>query len=168
MSETRKLSVRLDSKRQALLDQRCAENGCARSELVRQALDQFLRSRNHQAGNCGQTEERILPANTRVVCVEGELARRVEGVVPPGTVPRTDAARERLQERSHVTKPIPAALAEHLPRFRGVGAAIWQERRRLFLNVAAAAAVAQENAENPKDADLFEELLRVGREYGQL
>jgi hypothetical protein len=34
--------------------------------------------------------------------------------------------------------------------------------------VVAAAAVAQGNGENPKDADLYHELLRVGREYGLL
>lgn len=61
---------------------------------------------------------------------------------------------------------LPATLVELLPRYRHFGMEICKERRRLFQNLVAAAEVTREPSDNPRDAELYLELLRVGRKFG--
>jgi hypothetical protein len=63
---------------------------------------------------------------------------------------------------------LPEKVSVLLPGYRAFGSQIWQERRRLFQRLLAAAEIAQENRENPRDAELRYELLRIGYAYGQL
>jgi len=50
--------------------------------------------------------------------------------------------------------------------YRGFGGRVWEERRRLFLRLFAAAGAAMEHHENPQDLQLLNELVRVGRTHG--
>jgi len=51
-------------------------------------------------------------------------------------------------------------------QYRAFGEQIWKERRVLFQRTVAAAKIAQANNENPKDAALYAELLKLGQQFG--
>jgi len=68
--------------------------------------------------------------------------------------------------RAEATPAYSEKVGELLPQFRALGMALRPERRRLFHRLFAAAEVARENAENPRDAELYAELLRLRQTYG--
>jgi Arc/MetJ-type ribon-helix-helix transcriptional regulator len=167
---SKRISVRLGEKQVAQLKLRCKTAGCDVSQLVRRALDAFLSPRDDRAGTQALGEARSHHGATDAERAAAELTRNEESIAPTGALPRADVVQVGMRKASQASEiqPFSAVIAELLPRFRCFGGAIWPERRRLFHAVAAASAVAQENRENPRDADLYNELLRVGREYGLL
>jgi hypothetical protein len=170
MNGSKRISVRLGAAQVAQLKLRCQAAGCDVSQLVRQALDGFLSPRDDRAGIHALEEGRNHHGAADVEHAAAESARKDESIAPTGAVPGRGVVQVWTREVSQASKtqPFPAVVAELLPRFRCFGGAIWPERRRLFQAVAAASAVAQENAENPRDATLYRELLRLGWEYGLL
>ena len=60
----------------------------------------------------------------------------------------------------------PPSVAELESQYRAFGEQIWKERRVLFQRTVAAAKIAQANNENPKDAALYDELLKLGQQFG--
>ena len=59
----------------------------------------------------------------------------------------------------------PPTPRELMACYRGFGGRVWEERRRLFVRLFAAAGAAMEHHENPQDLQLLNELVRVGQTY---
>ena len=57
-------------------------------------------------------------------------------------------------------------VAEIMSQYRAFGAGMWRERDRLLQRLICAAEVCQSNGENPRDAELYGELLALGAKYG--
>jgi hypothetical protein len=60
---------------------------------------------------------------------------------------------------------LPGQVVSLMPGFRHFGMQIKSERRRLFVSLAAAAAVASENSDDACDGDLCAALLELGVTY---
>jgi hypothetical protein len=161
-----RFSVRLDSERAARLKNFSSEVGCAPSELVRRLLDQYVASRSpkptiqRREMNVVSAGVRPLPTATRetpkaasAACPSLRLTAivRAAPIAPAASTGRTS---------SQVPK-----IDELVAQYRAFGGEIWPERRRLFQRLFAAARVAQENNENPKDFELYTELLRLGQRF---
>jgi hypothetical protein len=170
MNGSERISVRLRPAQVAQLRLRCQTAGCDVSQFVRQALGASLSPRDDGTGNQALEEVRNHRGAIDAERAAAESIRKGESIAPTGAVPGTGVVQVWTREVSQASKiqPFPAVVAGLLPRFRCFGGAIWPERRRLFQAVAAASAVAQENGENPRDAALYRELLRLGWEYGLL
>jgi hypothetical protein len=59
-------------------------------------------------------------------------------------------------------------IAELVTQARAYGSQLRRIQREQFQRAFAASAVAAESAENPQDAQVYDELLRLGRRYGWL
>ena len=163
MSGTR-ITVRLDHERKALLESLCQQIGCDASQIVRQALDRFATSPTPPTPN---------PRSTLSTCSGSQDAASDHSDPATATTcqPRsTEPVRldGMLASRAAVGPPFSERVRELLPYFRACGMAIWPERRNLFQRLVAAAEVACESGEDPRDSRLLMELLRLGNEYKQL
>ena len=152
MPQKWRFSVRLDPVRAALLQKLSTETGCGPSEVVRVALDRFEASRAP-----GQSSGSSTPGKgSGDVAAASVAVARLTGPMLSASAPAV-----RLVPLSN-----PPKLAELLAFYRSCGGKVWEERRQLFHRLFSAAGAAQEHRENPRDVDLYNELLRLGRTYG--
>jgi hypothetical protein len=130
-----RISVRLDPGRAALVQKLGRETNSSVTDIIKRGLD--------------------------------ELAALDSTSTPPA------ALRERGVVVASCTNPHsqpvalsnPPKLNELMPYYRASGGCIWEERRRLFHRLFAAASAAMEHDENPRDLELFNLLLGIGRKY---
>ena len=166
MQGTRRITVRLDGRRAALLNRVSNESGCDASEVVRRALDQLASPDSHRNGDS--------PTNGSAQ-VSGTLGQVNNSATTRAIVPvcqrseaslTTGKASSTIRSSQNVPLSFPPKIEELVALYRSFGGEVWKERRRLFQRLFASAEVAQENCENPRDAELYGELARIGKAYG--
>lgn len=144
------MSVRLDAERAALLKKLSVDVGCPPSDVIRRSLEAFAAERSQEAA---VQKHASLATPSTPTCPQPRQTDAVASPRPPA-VPA-------------VPLSFPPTHDELVALYRACGALVWPERRRLFQRVLAAAEVAQEYRENPRDGELYGELLRLGRDFGQ-
>jgi hypothetical protein len=158
--------VRLDAKRAALLKRLSQQLGCDTSQVVRLALAR-LEASPFQETSDSRSEMCSAPA-------PGLTGQSEKGPLSLLPVPGVGSAGEEVAKP--IQPPIERAsvpeyttkVAQLLPAYRAFGMRIWEERRGLFHRLCASAEVACEANESSRDAELRNELLRVGHQYGML
>jgi hypothetical protein len=161
-----KPSVRLDDKRALLLRGLSAEIGCPPSEVLRRSLDCYAASRLARPRVSGAQQV------ARAGASQPSKASRESPKAVPSAVPelcRTVPVKDAPCVPSTSIRSTPSVQARHaelVAQYRHFGCKIWRERNRLFQRLLAAAEVAKANNENPRDAELYTELSRVGQQFG--
>ncbi len=160
-----RITVRLDAQRAEVHRNVCQKTGLDASHAVRKALDGWAAPPPTQRTVSPHSQAPVPP----------ETAEHVAAIRPPNS---SAAATSLPQVTAPATLPAPKPLITHsmsatlfsksaelLSQYRAFGAQIWPERRRLFQRLLAAASVAQECRENPKDAELYGDLLQLAGKY---
>ena len=162
-----RFSVRLDSGRAARLEKVSAEVGCSPSEVFRRSLDCYLTARSPNPV-IQRPEMKVAPAGVRQLPTTTGESPKVASAASPEPRPTAvvKAAPSARSAPGIETSSCPPSVAEMESQYRAFGAQIWKERRVLFQRTVLAAKIAQSNNENPKDAALYAELLRLGRQFG--
>jgi hypothetical protein len=167
MGQQWRFSVRLDSGRAARLEKVSAEVGCSPSEVLRRSLDCYLASRSPKPA-IQRPEMKMAPAGVRPLPITtGESPKEASAASPgPRPTATVKAATSWPSTPTNPTLSLRSKIDEFVRQYRAFGSEIWPERRRLFQRLFAAAYVAQENSENPKDSELYAELLKLGQRFG--
>ena len=161
MSGTKRVTVRLDHRQTTRLCRLCDETGLDRSELVRLALDQFkVASVQREIG------PRSMADNPAVGVAVAQDAPTQNG--PSATATPMGSPEETAIGSGAFALLWQAKLLDLLGTYRAFGMQIWKERRSLYQRLFAAAIVAGESNENPRDIALCETLRRIGKEYNLL
>lgn len=167
MGQQWRFSVRLDSARAARLKGVSAEVGCAPSEFVRRLLDQYVTSRFPKPA-IQRPEIKVATAGLRQLPITtGETPKEASAASPDPRLTATVKSAPSARSAPGVEAlSCPPSIAELESQYRAFGAAIWKQRNVLFQRTVVAAKIAQSNNENPKDAELYAELLRLGKQFG--
>jgi hypothetical protein len=155
-----RVTVRLDPERAALLQKLSESSGCDPSSILRQALDQVeVSSRLGITSSSVPLPPPVMASDTtpRVATVPLGANRSATRMATPQQAPERSSA---------VTVPRPSNILELLSQYRAYGSKLRSERRRLFKRLFCVAVIAQENSENPRDRQLHNELLHLGRDFG--
>jgi hypothetical protein len=166
MKQGCKFSVRLDAKHDALLETLSADIGCTLSEVLRQSLDCYAASRSPRPP--APSRQQVVSAGASQLPIVSR-ERPIAAPPAPPELCRTVLVKDAPSVPSAPTRPTPtvqARNAELLAQYRHFGCEIWQERNRLFQRLLAAAEVAKANNENPRDAEICAEILRLGQRFG--
>jgi hypothetical protein len=152
-----RVTVRLDAHRADLLRRLSESSGCDPSRVLREALDRFA----------GPPGPGIIPSKARlpVGAIASDTALN-NVTVAPAPQPTAAASQQDPFPQNPIPRSRPGHMAELLQQYRAYGSELWNERRRVFKRLFCTALLAQENGENPKDRELHNELLRIGRTYG--
>jgi hypothetical protein len=172
MKGSQRISVRLDDRQSGQLRTRCQQAGCDVSQVVREALEQFL-SLNLKKSADSETPARSARPPEQILNIitpiadSGRLRTQED---ERGGVPTAVIAKGNVEGRQseHVDYEFPQALKDQLAGFRAFGMELRKERRRLFQATLAATQVARENSQDGRDEDLYFELVRLGRNFGFL
>ena len=160
MAGGRRLTVRFDFMRAAALQAMCLHFRLSPSAVVRLAVDRLHAAppSGHQspASRSGVAPTLAVTTPKPLTPSPALIASRPEVMMPPGA------------KRPNSLPAEYPKVAERLGYYRAVGGAIREERRILFRNLVAAAVVAKESAEEPRDAELCQQLLQLGRAYSLL
>ena len=167
MTATR-LTVRLDDRRTALLQRLREQTGCDASEVIRRALDGF---RNSPSPGTPKQASPLCNVPSAPPGLLKPLAGRPDPLSATTCQPSStqQAKAQRMSgDRAPAVPSRPEKVEELLGHFRAFGMAIRPARRNLFQRLVAAAEVACESSDDPRDTELFAELLQLGNRYWQL
>lgn len=164
-SQRRRITVRLDVQHAAVLQNVCRRSGLDTSHAIRRALESLAASHPTQRTVSPHSQAAVPPTTSEnVAAIRPGNAGATATPMPQGTPPATLGAPKPLIAHSMSATSF-SKSAELLSQYRAFGCQIWPERRRLFQRLLAAANVAQQYRENPKDAELYGELLQLARKY---
>ena len=166
MGQGLRMSVRLDCKQTSLLRTLSAEVGCSASEVLRRSLDCYLAARSPKSV-IQRPEMKAAPAGVRQLPIASGESPKVSSAASPAPclTSSVKAAPSAPSTPTDPTTAVPARIAELITQARGFGSQLRRIRREQFQRAFAATAVAAENAENPKDDEVYIEMLRLGRRY---
>src|SRR5258708_17585131 len=170
MRQGLRVSVRLDCARASLLRKLSSEVGCPPSEVLRRSLDHFAASRSPRASMPKRAEPNVLTVGLRhlpITSIQGPKAASA-----PCPDPRLTAVVKAATSAPYTpTGPepsFPPGIAELVTQCRAFGSELRRIRRQQFQRALAASVVAMESAENSQDAQVYMDLLSVGRKYSLL
>jgi hypothetical protein len=184
MTDSRKLSVRLDAAQSAQLQKFCVDSGVDWSTAARRALAALFGGPPNVTGPttspADSAVDRTISATSRTLatasdCVaptavingpaHSNVGTSVLSQRPPGTAKATAPSHPR---RWRLTAPVPASLADLVSEARGLGMSLRKARRLQFQRCVAATAVAMESAEDLRESELYDELARIGALFNLL
>jgi hypothetical protein len=170
MDQGWRFSVRLNPVRAACLRKLAAQDRCAPSDLLRRALDNYTTARTQGLPVTNRAEVNVATVGLRQLPIASEGIQE-EASAAPSDPRLTAVVKAAIGTQASLVVGACSCLPgvpELESQYHAFGAQIWRERRMLFRRTVTAAKVAQANNENPRDAELYAELIRIGDVFGLL
>jgi len=183
MTGSRRVTFRLSSDQAGRLQDVCLETARDRSAIIRNALGDFFNRRNEphrSGGSASSTVQRQAAVHTpppaigdhgglrEVQTVHAESPKVATSTLAKSCQPAPVKAAAPQSVRARPELSLPPSIAALVPQSLGLGAELQKVRRTQFQRVVAATFIATETLESGREAQLYAELTRIGREFGLL